>query len=126
MMGLAIFNQNANQSIPLAASWVSAGLQSATQSIAKIAAHLRNHPSELQAMAEKAEAVHKQLGDLIDRTSKFAESASELQGTVGEVTKASDWVGDNFSNGGGGGGGHVQTFHVDNGAFAALWQKHGT
>ena len=83
-----------NQTVSVSA--IHTGLTSLAQSANKIAERVRSNPTELGTLTESGEAIVKQFSKLIDDVKKFDAAATKLQGTVGEVKKASDWVAGEF------------------------------
>ena len=84
---------------PIAA--ISTGLRSVAESAIKISDHVRSRPTELKAAAESGQAIQEQFAKLLDDAKKYGEATTELQGTVGEVEKAANWIGSNYPAGGG-------------------------
>jgi methyl-accepting chemotaxis protein len=106
---------NANQTPPNAASMVATGLESVSDATAKLANHLRSHPTELSEVAGSAEAVGRQFNDLVRSTKEFAQGSERLRGTTTEVMQAAGWINSNYPTGEGN-----QSVAVGN-AFLELW-----
>jgi methyl-accepting chemotaxis protein len=98
------------------------GLTNVSKTTAQIADYFYSHPNEWAAVGEKIGSVNEQFTKLGESVKRYSEGREQLQTTTGEVAKATDWISSNFPSGG---GGNVQTIHVGNGAFPALWQRYG-
>jgi len=79
-----------------AVSSIHRGLTSLVTSANRIAERIRAHPTDLRAAAESGQAIQEQFAKLLDDTKKYGEATAELQGTVGEVEKAANWIGSNY------------------------------
>ena len=111
----ATTNESNNQPAPVAA--IHRGLTSVASSATRIADYIAAHPSELKAGVDAATTVGKQFSELTDRASGYTQSATELQGAVAEVAKATDWVAGKFC---GNGNVSVANFGRVVGSFDAL------
>jgi ABC-type transporter Mla subunit MlaD len=80
---------------------VATGLARLGSAATEMSGYVLSHPDELGTTLDSGQAINEQLAKLIADAKKFSESANALKGTVGEVTKAADWIDSNHPSGGG-------------------------
>jgi hypothetical protein len=88
----SVFNATSNPNIPIAVRAVHKGLMDVSETTARIAEHLIEHPNEMRGATEAAEAVGQRFSELVKATSQYEEGTSKLKGMVGEMAKTADWI----------------------------------
>ena len=89
-----------NQTVPFGVSAIHGGLMDVSETTARLAGHLIEHPEEMRGTTEAAEAIGRQFSELVRAVSQFDEGSAQLRGQVGELAKVSDWIDYRFPNAG--------------------------
>jgi len=86
--------------VPAGVVAVCKGLRSIAAATDKTADFLQSHPKEARAASESAKAIAERLTGLTTAISDASASGDKLRRATDEATSASEWIGDNFLNGG--------------------------
>jgi methyl-accepting chemotaxis protein len=87
-----------SQTIPLAVKAIHKGLMDVSETTARIAEHLIDHPDEMRGATEAAESIGKRFSELVEAVSQYDQGTSKLKGMVGEMAKTADWIDYRFSH----------------------------